>query len=839
MPEQDPIHDPDRLAAVRATLLNTASGAAYDRVTRLAAQLVEATTAFISFVDDELQFFRGPFNLSDRLAAAGCAPQEGSFCSYVVRGAKPLVVNDARRHPLLRDSPVVLDHDWVAYVGAPLVDHRARVLGSLCVVDYRPRHWSDEHVRTLVDLAAFVSTEIEARRAALAEVAAQDALRHAETRAATLARVHGLADAMPQIVWTATPDGNLDYYNQRWFDYTGQTFDQAKGWGWQDVIHPDDLEPSTARWHAALATGRFQEGEYRFKRGRDGAFRWHLCRGVPQRGENGQILQWVGTCIDVHEARLAAARLDRSKLELERRVAERTAELQSAREAADAANLAKSEFLANMSHEIRTPITAIIGFTELLLRPHQTSAERADHVQVVRRNAEHLLGLVNDVLDLSKIEAGAMSVERGRCDLPSLLGDLLSTLRPRAVAKGLAFDVIFDGPVPQHITTDMLRLRQILVNLIGNAIKFTESGTVRLRVRYRPAAAGCRLSLAVCDSGVGMTPAQMQRLFKPLSQADESTTRRFGGTGLGLSISRHLARLLGGDITVNSTEGVGSKFTLTVDCGDVDDHHLLEGLREASLPARKATAGDAAIRLAGRVLLAEDGPDNRRLLTTHLRHAGLEAVVAENGRRAVDLARAEPFDLVLMDMQMPVMDGLAATRELRRLGLDLPIVALTANAMAEDRATCLAAGCTDYLSKPIHQSTLLQTLARYLRPGAPVVEEPKGPSMPLPQPQAAPDAIVSTLDAEPWIDDALNEFVAGLPGEIAELQRLVDQADLGRLRSFAHQIRGSGGGYGFDQITTWAGRVEDTIRADGPMADVESHVGQLLGLMKRVRRAGK
>jgi signal transduction histidine kinase/CheY-like chemotaxis protein len=399
-----------------------------------------------------------------------------------------------------------------------------------------------------------------------------------------------------------------------------------------------------------------------------------------------------------------------------------TVEMRDAKAAADAASAAKSGFIANMSHEIRTPMTAIIGYADLLLGPvsDQTPAADRQHcLQGIRRNGRHLLDLINDMLDLSKIEAGKFAVEWVGCDLPQLLADVASMMRPRAIEKGLKFNVTFDGPVPPRVTTDPLRLKQVLVNLLGNAIKFTETGYVTMTVACDSPGEHATVRVTITDSGIGMDGDTLARLFQPFEQADGSTTRKFGGSGLGLAISQRLARLLGGDVVGQSTPGVGSTFTVTFDAGHVRDGELLTGMNEASLvEARTASslvgsAAATAAPLSGlRVLLAEDGVDNQAIITHYLKRAGADVTVAENGKIAVDRALGGAYAIVLMDMQMPEMDGYTAAAELRRQGYGVPILALTANAMREDREKCIAAGCTDYLPKPIDRALLIRTVAR-------------------------------------------------------------------------------------------------------------------------------
>ncbi|MGA3068388.1 MAG: response regulator [Tepidisphaeraceae bacterium] len=516
-----------------------------------------------------------------------------------------------------------------------------------------------------------------------------------------------------------------------------------------------------------------------------------------------------------------AARLEQSR-----------GDLVGAVEKAESANRAKSSFLANMSHEIRTPMAAIMGYSELLMDPTQTLAERQEALQIVRRSARHLLELINDVLDISKIEAEKMTVERIEMDLPQVVADAVSVMHSRAIEKGLRFQLKFGDPLPRFIQSDPLRVRQVLMNILANAMKFTERGEIRLGVSCEVEGDAARIVFEVTDTGIGMSRQQVGRLFQPFTQADESMTRRFGGTGLGLTISKRLAELLGGGLTIESAAGVGTTCKLWIAGGPLKGVELLHGLNE-TVKTTTTVRGEVkkAITLKGRILLAGDGPDNQRLISLHLRKGGAEVVIAENGRKAVDLAQAGEFDLILMDMQMPELDGYRATSELRSRGCKLPIVALTAHAMTEDRAKCMAAGCTDYLTKPIDRTTLLTAVAGYL-PGSQI-----GPAAPRPVGAvaiAAKQTLRSSLGDDVEMTEVIREFVGRLPNSVRVVNQLLAEEKLAELGRQVHQLKGAGGGYGFDAITKLATQADRDIKRGAAIEQIKADVDALVALVRSV-----
>jgi PAS domain S-box-containing protein len=552
---------------------------------------------------------------------------------------------------------------------------------------------------------------------------AEEELREAKI-AATLRegadRYNFLADTVPQIIWTARPDGCFDYYNKAWFDYTGLTLEETKDWGWGAVVHPDDLPACIDRWTLSCTTGNDYEVEYRFKRASDGSYRWHLGRALAMRDEQGQIVQWVGTCTDIDDTKRSKERLQATNDELGVRVLERTSELHAAKDAAEAANRAKSEFLANMSHEIRTPMNGVIGMTGLLLDTSLT-AQQQEFAETIQFSGEALLTIVNDILDFSKIEAGKLDLEIADIDLGHMMRGVLELLMGTAKSKNLELHGSIDPDVPTGLRGDGGRLRQVLINLIGNAIKFTPSGEVMLRISVdRQTAGTASIRFRVTDSGIGIDAETQARLFHAFTQADGSTTRRYGGTGLGLAICKQLVEKMHGDIGVESSAGAGSTFWFTVE------------LPKQSKDIAAIAPADTKMRLSGfqtaadrtgdslqprRVLIAEDNAVNRFIATAQLKKLGYAVDSVSNGLEALDAFDRIPYDIILMDCQMPELDGYETTRRLRNRGAHYPyIIAMTANAMQGDRELCLAAGMDNYISKPTRVADLKAALAEAAAP---------------------------------------------------------------------------------------------------------------------------
>jgi signal transduction histidine kinase/ActR/RegA family two-component response regulator/HPt (histidine-containing phosphotransfer) domain-containing protein len=500
---------------------------------------------------------------------------------------------------------------------------------------------------------------------------------------------------------------------------------------------------------------------------------------------------------------------------LEELVSERTRKLEQKTHEAEAANRAKSEFLANMSHEIRTPLNGVLGFADLLLKGADRGDEavRQDYLSTIKSSGQHLLALLNDILDLSKIEAGKLSVETLQCSPHEIISQILSLMHVQAKRKGLELRFEWKSHVPERIATDPGRLRQLLMNLIGNAVKFTESGTIHVTACLDTVLR--RLIIEVADTGVGIPADKLPEIFQPFHQADNTVTRRFGGTGLGLAISRHLAEALGGEIAVRSELGRGSTFTVSIDPGPLADTTLRPAPpADALRPRRAPSSPTPKLPGAGHILLVEDGPTNRKLIRTVLEGAGWTVATAENGLVAVKLAETQKYDLILMDMQMPVMDGYTATRQLRAMGVDAPILALTAHAMNGDEQKCLAAGCSGYLSKPIDPDRLVACVAERL----PAHDEehrdpatPAGASQPSSRPLRQP--LVSTLPLDqPVYRELVAEFVELLEQLLPDMRRARSTHRLDELAGLAHTLKGTGGTVGFDDFTRPAKELERRAR---------------------------
>jgi signal transduction histidine kinase/CheY-like chemotaxis protein/HPt (histidine-containing phosphotransfer) domain-containing protein len=492
------------------------------------------------------------------------------------------------------------------------------------------------------------------------------------------------------------------------------------------------------------------------------------------------------------------------------------AQLLNANKNLEAATRAKSAFLANMSHEIRTPLTAIIGFGDYLKETDISVSDRSKAIDSIVQNGAHLQQIINDILDLSKVEAEKLEIERIEVSLFELLKHIETLIGLQTEEHGLTYTIDYDFPLPEKIITDPLRFKQVLINVCNNAIKFTEKGGIHINIALQQH--DHKLRVDVKDTGIGLEADQLDKIFEPFTQADSSTSRKFGGTGLGLPLSRQLAKMLGGTITVSSTPGIGSCFSIITDPGVIDTKDLIHKIPKNLHKAAPTHADSNQFTLSGSILLAEDTIDNQRLISMYIHKLGAHVDIANNGQEAIDAALSRDYELILMDMQMPILDGMQAVKILRDKAYSKPIAALTANAMKKDMEFCINAGCDDFLAKPVDRKQFTELLKKYLT----VVELN----------DATP--ITSTMgDEDNEFQDIIEMFVQRLPTLQQNIYDAYDIQDWGRLQGLVHELKGVSGSLGFPSLMELSGTIEDELRKNSH-DDIKLYMNELDALVKRI-----
>ena len=571
-------------------------------------------------------------------------------------------------------------------------DDRARVLGLIenilrietaCELEFRAVQPSGDIIWLFTNATALFDKGRPVRMlGATVDITerkrAEEALHESEER------FRDVADHAPMMVWVTESDGSCSFISKSWYEFTGEEPESALGYAWTNSLHPDDQSDAHQTFLAANRQQKPFRLEYRLRRA-DGEYRWVIDAAAPRFSKDGAFLGYIGSVIDITE---------RKGIE----------------DALKEADRHKDEFLANMSHEIRSPMTAILGYADILLAKLQ-DPDSVECVATIKQSGNYLLEIINDLLDLSKIESGKITLQKEPISVPVLLNEIHSLISVRAKEKKLRFSVSYEGPIPETIISDRIRLRQILINLSANGIKFTEAGAVRITSRFLPESSS--LEFEVSDTGLGIPPHMQARLFQPFTQADTSATREFGGTGLGLAITKRLVDLMGGNISFETELDKGTTFKVSLPVATSQKKEL-----NGAWSGHRSSQPTQGSRIDCRVLVVDDRPEMRSLFRYFIEGAGGRVSTAEDGCTAVEAVRraeseGEPIDVVLMDIQMPGLDGYEATRNLRAGGFANAIVALTASAMKTDRERCLAAGCNDYLTKPVQPDELIDLIGRY------------------------------------------------------------------------------------------------------------------------------
>ncbi len=646
--------------------------------------------------------------------------------------------------------------------------------------------------------------------------------------AKSVQQLNQFMEGIPDAAYMVGPDYKLKKWNKRFLEQSGYTAEEVRDRYVLDFIAPKHRDSIKAVIQQIME-GRLavQQADLITKKGKPIPYSFS---GAPLKDDKNKLLGLVGTGRNITKQKKTEQSLREAKNELEkvnRQLASAVKRAEALAQETLKADKAKSEFLANMSHEIRTPMNAIVGFSDILTGESLTKEQR-ESVNIISESAKALLLLINDILDLSKIEAGKLDIEITECSLREILNSVESMTRPKAKEKGIDFAVIEGNGLPAHVRTDPARLRQCLINLISNAVKFTDQGHVYLKASLETFDDKPMIRFDIEDTGIGIPEKEQKYIFESFAQADGTTTRRYGGTGLGLAITRRLTELLGGKLSLISEVGKGSVFSLIIPAGlDVteqpflDRHNVAEHCRHASEKAGK-------MQFYGKVLVAEDTKSNQILMDSLLRKMGLDVTIAEDGKEAFKKGLDKRFDIIFMDIQMPNMSGYQATHRLRKKGINTPIVAITAHAMYGDQQQCISAGCDDYIAKPVKRQDLMRVICKYLNPDdnaggsrKPTHHNLQKPSKKKLESQTQKNNDEELIDADylrrTGIDaELLNElaktFLDSAPAQKESLEKAVHKKNAANVKSRSHTLKSAATSIGANRLAKSAEALEKSAK---------------------------
>jgi PAS domain S-box-containing protein len=729
-------------------LLDTLPEEELDGLTNFAASICNVPFAMITLVDENRLWFKSKFGLD-----VSEAPRNAGFCLHAIEAGEDLFeINDTATNALYASNVLAKEEPHIRfYAGVPLVSPQGYRLGTLCVMDVVPRHLGADQKKTLKTLSKFVVNQFELRK------------NKAELEL-NKNRYHKMVEEAGDIIYTCDFKGEFTYINRQTVKITGFSVEELLQRHFTSLIIPEWKEKVNSFYDRQF-TGRVPETVLEFPiHVKSGELKW-VEQTVTLNFKDGRPDHFQGIVRDINTRK-------REEEELEKTMH------------------AKEQFLANMSHEIRTPLSGVLGFAELL-KDTGLNEEQAEFVNAIGTSGKNLLGVINDILDYSKIEAGMMSFEKVPLSLRSTFSSLAIFFNEKAKQKKIKIDFSTDTNIPEVVIGDPTRFTQIINNLAGNAIKFTSAGSIKVSAEaVKEKEDKIFIKIRVSDTGIGIPADKHQFIFERFNQASGDTTRKYGGTGLGLSIVKSLVELQGGTITLESSPGKGSVFTIVLPFGKIEKGDV------ALLDPEKFNPEEKLQREVS-VLLVEDNYLNQRLALKVLSGFGFKTSLAANGNQALKKLNSGSFDLILMDMQMPGMDGYETTTVIRKkLGSGIPIIAMTAHAMADEKQRCMELGMNDYISKPFKVRELYEKIMNQLRPGKmlPGKSNEKKEAVNVKQGEELLDLswIIKLSGGDPgFVSEVLEIFIHDTPPELQNIREGIRKMDFARIRTSLHTMRSS------------------------------------------------